>query len=123
MPDTLSITQRDYDAQNNEPWRSALLFVDANNAPISLADTQWLMHLRRTPRGLLELELSTENGRLFISDTLGTLAIEVPEAAVRHLSGEYTYDLKETVSGRIFQIGKIVVTDGETRKGDIYAAA
>ena len=123
MPDALSLTERDYEARNNERWQTSLLFVDAALAPISLIGTEWAMHLRRLPRGLLELEISTANGRIFLGDTLGTLAIEVPETAVRHLSGEYHYDLKETVSDRVFQAGKITVIDGETREWEAYAAA
>jgi hypothetical protein len=119
-------TQRSYRAWNNGDWLTSLQ-INVSGGPLDITGALFLMQVRRTAGApLIDLELSTENGRLRIADGAGgKLAIEVKAAAVMSLSGSYAYDIVMDREGQRFVIqeGSIEVVDGKSEKGVYNAAA
>lgn len=76
-----------------------LTYKDANNAPVNLTGMTARMQLRRAANSTSSLlALTTENGRIALGGSAGTITLSIAAADTTGLSGSGFYDL-ELVNG------------------------
>jgi len=87
-------------AEQGATFLLALLWTDSNDDPIDLTGYTARMHVRHVPNAsTFVVELTTENGRITLGGTAGTIGLSIDAEATAELSpGEFVYDL-EMVDG------------------------
>jgi hypothetical protein len=88
-------------------WRYAMDIKDAGGIPVDLSARSGEMHVRRTPKSPLILELTTANGRILI--TPGKIELRLDPADTSPLrAGTYVYDLELTEPGGSGAVSRLI---------------
>ena len=88
-----------FTADQGATFNQVITWKDSANAPIDLTGYTARMQIRQKVSSSVSLALTTENGRITLGDTDGTITLTVSASDMTALpAGPYTYDL-ELVSG------------------------
>lgn len=105
--------------KQGDTFHLEILWTDSEGVPVDMAGCTARMQLRRLPGEPVLLDMSTENGRITLSD--GSIVIDVDAAAMRELTvPDGAFDLQisysdgrvQTILGGLFRLIPDVTYDG-----------
>lgn len=108
-----------FTADQGATFNQVIVWRDSTSTPINLTGYTARMQIRYKVSSTVAMSLTTENGRITLGDTDGTITLSISAADMEDLpSGPYTYDLElETGGGEVSRLlmGAFVVRSEVTR--------
>jgi hypothetical protein len=108
-----------FTADQGATFNQVIVWRDSTNTPVDLTGYTARMQIRYKVSSSVALSLTTENGRITLGGTNGTITLSISASDMEDLpSGPYTYDLElETDGGEVSRLlmGAFVVRSEVTR--------
>ena len=93
-------------ADQGATFQRTITWQDSNGTPINLTGYTARMQVRRRPSdGEALVSLTTENGRITLGGSAGTIALNCPASEMDFVDGKWAYDLEvQSASGVVTRI-------------------